>query len=97
MQSTSSGPIFMGTGIPSETRQNELYLKARNLKGNYIRDKVTSQYQSSTTHLIVKVLAKSEKFLCGLVAGIPLVDESYIFDSEKAGHWLPNIGKKQLF
>ena len=93
MTATSSGPVFMGTGISSEIRQNELFLKAKELGGNYIRDKTTSQYQSCTTHLIVKAIEKTEKFLCGIVSGIPMVVENYIFDSVKEEKWIEEIGK----
>ena len=96
MPATSSGPVFMGTGIPTEIRQNELFLKAKDLGGNYIRDKITSQYQSCTTHLVVNTIHKSEKFLCGIASGIPMVVENYILDSSKQGSWIEDIGKPLL-
>ena len=41
-----------------------------------------------TTHLVVGDLSKTEKFLCGLAAGIAMVGEDYIWDSKQEGRWL---------
>ena len=90
--SGGSGVVMMVTGIPQEQRQNELYLKTRELKGNLIRDKTTSKYQNRTTHVIVGSLAKTEKLLCGLAAGIPLVDTSFVYDSFNRGAWRDDLG-----
>ena len=72
-RSGTNGMVLMCTGIPEEIRQNELYLQAKDMNANLIRDKVDSTYNNKTTHLIVGALAKTEKFLCGLAAGIPMV------------------------
>ena len=41
--SSGSGVVMMVTGIPQEQRQNELYLKSKELNGNLIRDKTTAK------------------------------------------------------
>ena len=94
--SSGSGVVMMVTGIPQEQRQNELYLKSKELNGNLIRDKTTAKYQPRTTHVIVGALAKTEKLLCGLAAGIPLVDPSFIYDSCKRGTWTKELGNSIL-
>lgn len=84
----TNGMVFMCTGIPEEKRQNELYFATQKLNAAFIRDKTTKTFDLRTTHLVVGSLAKTEKFLCALAAGIPLVGEDYIWESEKAGKWL---------
>ena len=54
--SSGSGVVMMVTGIPQEQRQNELYLKSKELKGNLIRDKTTAKYHQRTTPVIVVAL-----------------------------------------
>ena len=93
MSAASSGRVMMCTGIPEEKRQNELFLVAQKLGGTFIRDKVTSKYQTKTTMLVVGELKKTEKFLCGLAAGIPLVDTSYVFKSQEEDKWIEDYGK----
>jgi len=83
--------VLMCTGIPEETRQNELYLQVKEMNAVLIRDKSSSAYDTKTTHLIVGALAKTEKFLCGIAAGIPMVDVNYIKHSKEAGYWLHDI------
>jgi len=87
----SNGMVLMCTGIPEETRQNELYLQAKEMNATLIRDKVSSTYNNKTTHLIVGAMAKTEKFLCGLAAGIPMVDVGYIKHSKEANCWIQEI------
>ena len=96
MSAASSGRVMMCTGIPEEKRQNELFLVAQKLGGTFIRDKVTSKYQTKTTMLVVGELKKTEKFLCGLAAGIPLVDTSYVFKSQEEDKWIEDYGKITL-
>ena len=43
----SNGMVFMYTGIPEETRQNELYLQVKEMNATLIRDKVSSTYNHS--------------------------------------------------
>eukprot|EP00092_Neocalanus_flemingeri_P019112 GFUD01020702.1.p1 GENE.GFUD01020702.1~~GFUD01020702.1.p1 ORF type:complete len:1318 (+),score=442.38 GFUD01020702.1:70-3954(+) len=83
--------VLMCTGIPEETKQNELYLQAKEMKAELIRDKVSTAYNPKTTHLIVGAMAKTEKFLSGLAAGIPMVDVGYIKHSREAGCWIQEI------
>ena len=79
MASTSSGDmVLMCTNVPEEKQQNELYLQCKELNGNLIRDKVRSSFLPQTDMLVVGTIGKTEKFLCGLAAGIPMVDPSYI-------------------
>lgn len=95
MTAASSGrvPVMMCTGVPEERRQNELFLVAQKLGGTFIRDKVTAKFQTKTSVLVVGELKKTEKFLCGLAAGIPLVDTSYVYSSQEEGKWIENYGK----
>ena len=46
---SSNGMVLMCTGIPEETKQNELYLQAREMNAALIRDKVSSTYNTKTT------------------------------------------------
>jgi len=88
---STNGMVLMCTGIEEETKQNELYQMARGMNAMLIRDKVSSTYDPRTTHLIVGTLGKTEKFLCGLAAGIPMVDVSYVKESQQAGCWIQEI------
>lgn len=88
---SSNGMVLMCTGIPEETRQNELYLQVKEMNAALIRDKTSSTYDTKTTHLIVGAMAKTEKFLCGLAAGIPMVDVGYIKHCRGAGCWIQEI------
>ena len=63
------------------------------MNAHLIRDKVDSAYNNKTTHLIVGALAKTEKFLCALAAGIPMVDVSYIDHSRDANQWIQEINQ----
>ena len=48
-----------------------------------------SLYDTRTTHLVVgSSLGKTDKLLCGLAAGVPVVGEAYVRDSHAAGRWL---------
>ena len=40
-------------------------------------DEVSRTYNTKSTHLIVGPLVKTDKFLCGLAASIPMVDVGY--------------------
>ena len=93
MASAPTGPVLMCTGIKEESRQNELFLATKALGGHFIRDKVASSYQLHTTHLVVAALAKTEKLLCGLAAGVPLVDPSFIRESSNQKRWIDNLGE----
>jgi len=84
----TNGMVFMCTGIQPDTKQNELYLATKKLNATFIRDKNTKTYDLRTTHLVVGSLLKTEKFLCALAAGIPLVGEDFIWESEREGRWL---------
>ena len=92
----TNGMVLTCTGIPEETRQNELYLQAKDMNAHLIRDKVDSAYNNKTTHLIVGALAKTEKFLCGLAAGIPMVDVRYIDHSRDANQWIQEINQYDI-
>ena len=46
--SSGIGVVVMVTGIPQEHRQNELYLKSKELNGDLIRDKTTAKHQPRT-------------------------------------------------
>ena len=83
----------MCTGFSSEASQNELFLMTRELGGKFYRDKDTNKYHVQTTHLIVGAIAKSEKFLSALAAGIPLLDVSFLKDSSQRHAWIEDIGK----
>ena len=93
MAAAASGPIMMCTGVPGEKRQNELFLVSRELGGTFIRAKENPKYQAGTKVLVVGEIKKTERFLCGLAAGIPLVDTNYIFQSQKQRKWIENYGK----
>ena len=97
MAAAPSWPVLMCTGIKEESRQNELFLATKALGGHFIRDKVASSYQLHTTHLVVAALAKTEKLLCGLAAGVPLVDPSFIRESSNQKRWIDNPGEYFLF
>ena len=80
----------MCTGL-DEKKQNELYLLAKEMeKTQLLRDKVTAgMYDSRTTHLVVgPSFGKTDKLLCALAAGIPIVHAEYVKKSHKKGDWL---------
>ena len=83
----------MCTGFSTEASQNDLYLKTRELGGKFFRDKDSNKYNVQTTHLLVGVIAKSEKFLSALAAGIPMLDVSFLKDSSKRNAWIEDVGK----
>jgi len=82
--------VLMCTGL-DEKKQNELYLLTKEMeKTQLLRDKVTAgMYDSRTTHLVVgPSFGKTDKLLCALAAGIPIVHAEYVKKSHKKGDWL---------
>jgi len=86
----------MCTGFSTEASQNDLYLKTRELGGKFFRDKDSNKYNVQTTHLLVGVIAKSEKFLSALAAGIPMLDVSFLKDSSKRNAWIEDVDKYDI-
>ena len=94
----STGPegemVVMCTGL-EERLQNELYLKVQGIKkSQLVRDKVAAgMYESRTTLLVVgATLGRTDKLLCALAAGVPVVQADYVDNSRKAGFWLEEVG-----
>ena len=94
----STGPegemVVMCTGL-GERQQNKLYLKVQGMKkSQLVRDKVAAgMYESRTTLLVVgATLGRTDKLLCALAAGVPIVQEDYVNNSHKAGFWLKEVG-----
>ena len=84
----------MCTGL-EEKKQNELYLMAKGMeKTQMLRDKVAAgMYDVRTSHLVVgPSFGRTDKLLCALAAGIPIVHEDYIKKSHKQGVWLKEVG-----
>lgn len=89
----NNGMVFMCTGL-EERAQNELYLMVTEMKGLLVRDKVAgSLYDTRTSHLVVgATMARTDKLLCALAAGVPVVRADYIRRSREGGTWLPVEG-----
>ena len=84
----------MCTGL-EEKKQNELYLMAKGMeKTQMLRDKVAAgMYDVRTSHLVVgPSFGKTDKLLCALAAGIPIVHAEYVKKSHKKGGWLKEVG-----
>ena len=85
----SKAVVLMCTGVP-ENKQNELYLLAQDIdNGQLVRDKVAAgMYDVRTSHLVVgSNLRRTDKLLCALAAGIPIVPADYVKKSHKNGLW----------
>lgn len=89
------GRVVITTTGMDERAQNELYLLAQSMGGQLMRDKVTmGVYGTMTTHLVVgRTPSRTDKLLCALAAGVPIVTAAYLSDSHKAREWLKNIEK----
>lgn len=94
----STGPkeemVVMCTGL-EERLQNKLYLKVQGMKkSQLVRDKVTAgMYETRTTLLVVgSTLGRTDKLLCALASGVPIVQADYVYNSHKAGSWLKEVG-----
>ena len=86
--------VLMCTGL-EEKKQNELYLMAKGMeKTQMLRDKVAAgMYDVRTSHLVVgPSFGRTDKLLCALAAGIPIVHEDYVKKSHKQGVWLKEVG-----
>ena len=86
--------VLMCTGL-DEKKQNELYLLAKGMeKTQLLRDKVAAgMYDVRTSHLVVgPSFGKTDKLLCALAAGIPIVHVEYVKKSHKKGVWLKEVG-----
>ena len=88
----TNGMVLTCTGL-SDRAQNELYLLARSLQAVLVRDRALGgkQFDYQTTHLVVGTLAKTDKLLCGLAAGIPIVSEAYVRHSHEVRGWLHGV------
>ena len=85
--------VLMCTGL-DEKKQNELYLLAKEMgKTQLLRDKVAAgMYDVRTSHLVVgPSFGKTDKLLCALAAGIPIVHAEYVKKSHKTGGWLREV------
>ena len=86
--------VVMCTGL-GEREQNKLYLQVQGMKkSQLVRDKVVAgMYESRTTLLVVGfTLGRTDKLLCALAAGVPIVQPDYVNNSHKAGFWLTDVG-----
>ena len=86
--------VLMCTGL-EEKKQNELYLIAKEMeKSQMLRDKVAAgMYDVRTSHLVIgPSFGRTDKLLCALAAGIPIVHADYIKNSHKKGFWLKEVG-----
>ena len=85
----TNGMVFMCTGL-EERAQNELYLMVNEMKGLLVRDKVAGGlYDTRTSHLVVgDTMARTDKLLCALAAGVPVVRADYIRSSREGSAWL---------
>ena len=86
--------VLMCTGL-EEKKQNELYLMAKEMeKSLMLRDKVAAgMYDVRTSHLVIgPSFGRTDKLLCALAAGIPIVHADYIKNSHKKGFWLKEVG-----
>jgi len=91
----TNGMVLMCT-VMEEKKENELYQMARSMQACLLRSKDVQGVDPRTTHLVVGGLEKTERFLCGLAAGIPMVDTSYVTDSHKAGYWIQDIERYDI-
>ena len=85
--------VLMCTGL-DEKKQNELYLLAKEMgETQLLRDKVAAgMYDVRTSHLVVgPSFGKTDKLLCALAAGIPIVHAEYVKKSHKTGGWLREV------
>ena len=77
------------TGL-DERAQNKLFLKVQKLQGSMlVRDKMTAgMYDTRTTLLVVgSNIRRTDKLLCAIAAGVPIVRADYVNGSRMAGYW----------
>ena len=81
-------PKFMLTGMKTSAVANAKAVLSR-LAGEVIDSEV---YDPASTHVIASRAVRTEKFLCALAAGKPVLKASYVQDCESAGQLLPEMG-----
>ena len=89
MAVSTSRMVVSCTGL-DERAQNKLYLKVQRLQGSMlVRDKVTAgMYDTRTTLLVVgSTIRRTDKLLCAIAAGVPIVRADYVNGSRMAGYW----------
>ncbi|XP_076010215.1 SMC5-SMC6 complex localization factor protein 1 [Genypterus blacodes] len=82
---STSTRVFQISGIKSCDKKKVFVNGIQQLGGKYIGG---SEYQHSSTHLIVPQVLSSEKFLAACAAGKWVVTPDYVLDSLKNGSWL---------
>ena len=89
MAVSTSRMVVSCTGL-DERAQNKLYLKVQRLQGSMLeRDKVTAGMYDIRTRLLVvgSTIRRTDKLLCAIAAGVPIVRADYVNGSRMAGYW----------
>jgi len=77
--------IFAITGVVHKETLRKMEAAIESLGGDVL---VQEGFSDTCTHVISPKPLLTEKFLCGLAAGKILVHDSYLWESERAGHLL---------
>lgn len=85
MRRCVSNRVFAITGVVQKDRLRKMETAIEALGGDVL---VHEGFSDACTHVISPKPLLTEKFLCGLAAGKILVHDSYLWESERAGHLL---------
>jgi hypothetical protein len=80
-----SNRVFAITGVAHKEKLRKMEAAIESLGGDVL---VQEGFSEACTHVISPKPMLTEKFLCGLAAGKILVHDSYLWESERAGHLL---------
>ena len=80
-----SNRVFAITGVVQKDKLRKMETAIEALGGDVL---VHEGFSDACTHVISPKPLLTEKFLCGLAAGKILVHDSYLWESERAGHLL---------
>ena len=77
--------VFIITGVVHKEKLRKMEVAIESLGGDVL---VHEGFSDACTHVISPKPLLTEKFLCGMAAGKILVHDSYLWESERAGHLL---------
>ncbi len=80
-----NSPVFTITGVVHKEKLRKMEVAIESLGGDVL---VHEGFSDACTHVISPKPLLTEKFLCGMAAGKILVHDSYLWESERAGHLL---------
>lgn len=80
-----SSRVFAITGVVQKDKLRKMEAAIESLGGDVL---IQEGFSEACTHVISPKPLLTEKFLCGLAAGKILVHDSYLWESQRAGHLL---------